>query len=51
LIRTTSQPSLADLTEKLPGRNEKEIRQKICELKETSRKFYEERGLIPPKWC
>ncbi|CAH0015083.1 unnamed protein product [Clonostachys rhizophaga] len=51
LIRTTSQPSLADLTEKLPGRNEKEIRQKISELKETSRKFYEERGLIPPKWC
>ncbi|VUC23198.1 unnamed protein product [Clonostachys rosea] len=51
LIRTTSQPSLVDLTEKLPGRNEQEIRKKMGELKETSRRFYEERGLIPPKWC
>ncbi|CAH0048352.1 unnamed protein product [Clonostachys solani] len=51
LIRTTSQPSLVDLAEKLPGRNEQEIRKKMGELKETSRRFYEERGLIPPKWC
>ncbi|CAG9988503.1 unnamed protein product [Clonostachys byssicola] len=51
LIRTTSQLSPVDLTEQLPGRNEQEIRQKIGELKETSRKFYKERGLILPKWC